>query len=107
MAESRRRKWVPAGDNAAALARRSAHLLLFDALSRRMQRAPRCAARGGPQMPKDATAKPTVGIAPRTKGGFGRQVGLALSPPGLSRAAAEALHVPVFGPDPNATGKKR
>jgi lipoyl-dependent peroxiredoxin len=49
------------------------------------------ATQGGPTVPSDASVKANVGIGPRTEGGFGLQVGLTVSLPGLGRAAAETL----------------
>jgi len=49
------------------------------------------AAQGGPKVPADTTVKATVGIGPRSEGGFGLDIELAISLPGLSREDAEAL----------------
>lgn len=49
------------------------------------------AAKGGPKIPDDATVTATVGIGPRSEGGFGLEVALAVSLPGIDRAAAEDL----------------
>jgi len=49
------------------------------------------ASQGGPKVPADAKVTATVGIGPRSEGGFGIDVGLDISLPGLSRADAEAL----------------
>ena len=49
------------------------------------------ASQGGPKVPADAAVTSTVGIGPRSEGGFGLAVELAVSLPGLSRADAEAL----------------
>ncbi len=49
------------------------------------------AAKGGPKVPDDATVTATVGIGPRSEGGFGLEVALAVSLPGIDRAAAEDL----------------
>lgn len=49
------------------------------------------AAQGGPKVPSDATVTSTVGIGPRSEGGFGLEIALAVSLPGLERADAEAL----------------
>ncbi len=49
------------------------------------------AAGGGPKVPADATVTADVGIGPRSEGGFGLEVALAVSLPGLSKADAEAL----------------
>lgn len=46
---------------------------------------------GGPKVPADASVTSTVGIGPRSAGGFGLDIDLAVSLPGLSRADAEAL----------------
>lgn len=49
------------------------------------------ASRGGPQMPAETTVTTTVGIGPRSEGGFRLNIALAVSLPGLTRADAEAL----------------
>ena len=49
------------------------------------------AAGGGPKVPADASVTSTVGIGPRSEGGFGLDIDLAVSLPGLERADAEAL----------------
>ena len=49
------------------------------------------ASQGGPKVPSDATVTTTVGIGPRSEGGFGLDIELAVSLPGLDRAEAEAL----------------
>jgi osmotically inducible protein OsmC len=49
------------------------------------------AAGGGPKVPADASVTSTVGIGPRSEGGFGLDIDLAVSLPGLDRADAEAL----------------
>lgn len=49
------------------------------------------ASQGGPKVPADATVTGTVGMGPRSEGGFGIDVELAISLPGLDRAEAEAL----------------
>ena len=46
---------------------------------------------GGPKVPADASIHSTVGIGPRSEGGFGLTVALAVSLPGVDHAAAEAL----------------
>lgn len=46
---------------------------------------------GGPKVPADTTVTATVGIGPRSEGGFGLGVELAISLPGVDRAEAEAL----------------
>ena len=46
---------------------------------------------GGPNIPANATVTATVGIGPRKAGGFGLEVALTITLPGLDRAAAEAL----------------
>jgi osmotically inducible protein OsmC len=45
----------------------------------------------GPKVPADATVTSTVGIGPRSEGGFGLEIGLEIALPGVERAAAEAL----------------
>ena len=49
------------------------------------------ASQGGPKVPGDTTVTATVGIGPRSEGGFGLDIGLDVALPGLDRAAAEAL----------------
>ncbi|MGO9817436.1 MAG: organic hydroperoxide resistance protein [Acidocella sp.] len=49
------------------------------------------ASQGGPKVPADASVTSTVGIGPRSEGGFGITVALAIALPGLERAQAEAL----------------
>jgi len=49
------------------------------------------AAQGGPKVPADASVTATVGIGPRSEGGFGIEVALKIALPGLDHAAAEAL----------------
>ncbi len=44
-----------------------------------------------PRVPADTSVSATVGIGPRTDKGFGLAVELAISLPGVDRAAAEAL----------------
>jgi lipoyl-dependent peroxiredoxin len=46
---------------------------------------------GGPKVPADTAVTSTVGIGPRSEGGFGLTVELAVSLPGVPRADAEAL----------------
>ncbi len=49
------------------------------------------ASQGGPKVPAATTVKATVGIGPRSEGGFGIEVDLEISLPGLDHAEAEAL----------------
>ena len=49
------------------------------------------ASQGGPKVPADAAVTSTVGIGPRAEGGFGLEIALEISLPGLARADAEAL----------------
>ena len=49
------------------------------------------ASQGGPKVPADASVTSTVGIGPRAAGGFGLDIDLAVSLPGIPRADAEAL----------------
>jgi Ohr subfamily peroxiredoxin len=49
------------------------------------------ASQGGPKVPADATVTATVGIGPRSEGGFGLDIGLDIALPGLPKAEAEAL----------------
>ena len=49
------------------------------------------ASQGGPKVPADTTVTATVGIGPRSQGGFGITAALEISLPGLAKADAEAL----------------
>src|SRR6201992_4273839 len=49
------------------------------------------ASQGGPKVPADTSVTSTVGVGPRSEGGFGLAVELAVSLPGLAKADAEAL----------------
>ena len=49
------------------------------------------ASQGGPKVPADDTVTATVGIGPRSEGGFGLDIALEISLPGLGQAEAEAL----------------
>ena len=49
------------------------------------------ASQGGPKVPADVNVTATVGIGPRSAGGFGLDVALDVSLPGLPKADAEAL----------------
>ncbi|HWK47072.1 MAG TPA: organic hydroperoxide resistance protein [Stellaceae bacterium] len=49
------------------------------------------ASQGGPKVPADTTVAATVGIGPRSEGGFGIDVELEISLPGLSPSDAKAL----------------
>ncbi|MBS7538769.1 organic hydroperoxide resistance protein [Ancylobacter lacus] len=49
------------------------------------------ASQGGPKVPADTTVTATVGIGPRSEGGFGLDIDLAISLPGLPKEEAEAL----------------
>ena len=49
------------------------------------------ASKGGPKVPATTTVKATVGIGPRSEGGFGLEVDLEISLPGIDHAEAEAL----------------
>jgi osmotically inducible protein OsmC len=46
---------------------------------------------GGVKVPADATVTATIGIGPRTEGGFGLEIALAVDLPGVERQAAEEL----------------
>ena len=46
---------------------------------------------GGAKVPNDAKVTATVGIGPRSEGGFGIEVALEVSLPGLDHAEAEKL----------------
>jgi lipoyl-dependent peroxiredoxin len=49
------------------------------------------ASQGGPKVPAAATVTSTIGIGPRSEGGFGLEIALEVSLPGLDHAEAEAL----------------
>lgn len=46
---------------------------------------------GDVKVPADTTVTSTVGIGPRSEGGFGLEIALEIDLPGVERAAAEAL----------------
>ncbi len=47
--------------------------------------------KNGPRVPKDATVTATVGIGPRSEGGFGITAALEIALPGLPHDQAQAL----------------
>jgi Ohr subfamily peroxiredoxin len=49
------------------------------------------ASQGGPKIPADTTVTAEVGIGPRAAGGFGLEVALEISLPGIAKTEAEAL----------------
>ena len=49
------------------------------------------ASKGGPKVPADTKVTANVGIGPRSEGGFGLEVSLAIALPGLAKADAEKL----------------
>ena len=49
------------------------------------------ASQGGAKVPGDTTVTTTVGIGPRSEGGFGLAVEMEVSLPGVGKAEAEAL----------------
>jgi Ohr subfamily peroxiredoxin len=49
------------------------------------------ASQGGPKVPADTNVKATVGIGPRSEGGFGLDIALDIALPGLPRAEAQTL----------------
>ncbi len=49
------------------------------------------AAQGGPKVPAETSVTSTVGIGPRSEGGFGLEIALEIFLPGVSRTEAEAL----------------
>jgi lipoyl-dependent peroxiredoxin len=49
------------------------------------------ASQGGPKVPAATSVTASVGIGPRSEGGFGLDIGLDISLPGLSRGDAETL----------------
>jgi Ohr subfamily peroxiredoxin len=48
-------------------------------------------AKGPTKVPNDATVTSTVGIGPRSEGGFGLTIALTINLPGVDRTAAEEL----------------
>jgi osmotically inducible protein OsmC len=51
----------------------------------------RVSLQGGPKVPQDTSVTASVGIGPRSEGGFGLVVGLSISLPGLASADAHDL----------------
>lgn len=49
------------------------------------------ASKGGPKVPADTTVRATVGIGPRSEGGFGLEIALEINLPGLPHMDAETL----------------
>jgi len=49
------------------------------------------ASQGGPKVPADTMVTAHVGIGPRAAGGFGLEISLEISLPGVAKAAAETL----------------
>jgi len=49
------------------------------------------ASQGGPKVPADTTVTANVGIGPRAEGGFGLDIQLDISLPGLSKEEADTL----------------
>lgn len=49
------------------------------------------ASQGGPKVPADASVTATIGIGPRSEGGFGITAELEISLPGVDRAQVEEL----------------
>lgn len=49
------------------------------------------ASQGGPKVSPETTVTSTVGIGPRSEGGFGLEIALAISVPGLDKKEAEEL----------------
>jgi osmotically inducible protein OsmC len=49
------------------------------------------ASQGGPKVPADTSVTATVGIGPRSEGGFGLDIALEIALPGLAPAEAETL----------------
>lgn len=49
------------------------------------------ASQGGPKVPAETTVTSTVGIGPRSEGGFGLAIALEISLPGIDRGAAREL----------------
>jgi Ohr subfamily peroxiredoxin len=51
----------------------------------------KAAAKGGPKIPENVSVTATVGIGPRSEGGFGLDIDLDISLPGMSREEAQAV----------------
>ena len=49
------------------------------------------ASQGGPKVPADASVTTTVGVGPRSEGGFGLDIALEVKLPGLDPAEAQTL----------------
>jgi lipoyl-dependent peroxiredoxin len=49
------------------------------------------ASQGGPKVPNDTTVTATIGIGPRSEGGFGLEAALEIALPGMPRAEAQTL----------------
>jgi lipoyl-dependent peroxiredoxin len=49
------------------------------------------ASQGGPKVPANAEVQATVGLGPRSEGGFGLEIALDVTLPGLVRGEAQAL----------------
>jgi lipoyl-dependent peroxiredoxin len=49
------------------------------------------ASQGGPKVPADATVTATIGIGPRSEGGFGLEAALEIALPGMARDEAQTL----------------
>lgn len=49
------------------------------------------ASQGGPKVPAETSVTSTVGIGPRSEGGFGLEIALAIELPGLAHDEAETL----------------
>ena len=68
------------------------------------------ASQGGPKVPADATVTSTVGIGPRSAGGFGLDIDLAVSLPGVAQGGCGSAGrkgppgVPVFQRHPRQCG---
>ncbi len=49
------------------------------------------ATQGGPKVPHDTSVTATVGIGPRSEGGFDLDIAIEIALPGLSSADAQSL----------------
>ena len=49
------------------------------------------ASQGGPKVPSNTTVSATIGIGPRSEGGFGLEAALEISLPGMARDEAQTL----------------
>ena len=84
LATPRSRRWGRRGQQPGAAFR----CRLFRLFPRRSEG---CCGDGEATVPADSTVTATVGIGPRSEGGFGLEVALRVALPGIDRAGAERL----------------